>query len=49
MVFDMYNITFCMCSWREVRNFLSQKFRSTPGCASASPAAHFLCSTARIR
>jgi len=24
---DMYNITFCMCSWREVRNFLSQKFR----------------------
>jgi len=31
MVFDMYNITPCMRTWREVRNFVSQKFRLTTG------------------
>jgi len=27
----MYNITPCMRTWREVRNFVSQKFRLTTG------------------
>jgi len=26
----MYNITACICTWREVGNFVSQKFRLTP-------------------
>jgi len=29
-VFGMYDITLCIRTWYEVRNFASQKFRLTP-------------------
>ena len=29
-VFGMQNVTLCMRTWYEVRNFASQKFRLTP-------------------